>query len=354
MMRNRIKFGGGVALALLTACGGATEDIELSAVTTTVAASATTAAPTTAPTPDVSEELAETTIAPVDEPAADATDDSASPAADTGPLTLVGKPATPNGPALTADLDVDDVDLLLESLLGPSDDLAGTAARLGPFPSAVTTMPATTVTGVNLRASNDLAFEPIPESLRSTLSIEAVTTADPADVILTYQTQLAAAGFTNGASGTQDSNGTTVHFVSLGDHSTGLIEIVAFTIDGSTIYEIEYQIVSADTPNEDAVSTAAGWAASVPTDDGVLNDVTIGNYLGTKTFVVKHVYFGDLEAVSVPEDADRFLEAGWVLENTSSYVQAVDATSGASGTISYFESDTEFGPHTVRTFTLHR
>ena len=333
-----------VLLVTLTACSSAETAIELAETATSAAPTTTVAEPSADTEPEADEDE------PAGEP--DGEEPVEADAAVVDPL------AAPNGPELTADLSLEETIVFLQSLVGPTADLAGTAARLIDFPSAVTTMPDTDITAVRLLVDNDLAWNTNPTGFRSTLEIDTTTSALPADVILTYQTQLAAAGLPVASSGTQDSNGTTVHFTVAGGLSTGELEIIAYDIDDMTVVEVQHQVALFDEARPEVVDAAAGWTDVVPTSDSaLLNTVTLSNFRGEVQLKVEHVLPGVDEVAAFDADAAVFAAAGWTVDDSNSSFRTVASDElGIDATVQMIGAETQldgdFGVKAARTFDL--
>lgn len=220
--------------------------------------------------------------------------------------------AAPNGTAITATSSANEMVAIIKDVTGPTDDLPGTFARVGRFPM-VSTMPDTSIIDLIYNVQNDYVWGSSPGGHRLTATVQFSTSALPEDVVLAYQTELAAKGYGDISTGEQNQDDITFYTLRLGEYGTGVWDVVAWTRDGVNYAELQY-VVSNDEPMPEVVDAVSGFIDGAPVPEGAdLDQVALRVFAtGTIKLDAQHNMAGvEVDTVTATHD-ERIGESDWV------------------------------------------
>ena len=215
--------------------------------------------------PDVSFELNQGIEVLALVPVAAATEGSAGGAAATGSGDGAGTAIAlvePNGQSIELGVDRDTTEAVLVDVLGPTDDLPATLARLGPVPARWSTFPDTVVVDVS---ANYNRFDLGDVDDQTIVRAELFTSALAEDVVLTAQGELAALGWTVGQSDVNTTGDQVVRSVRMQTP----VRRVSITVSAIDLEEepgslVRVEIITTDAELAWPADVASGWSGEAP------------------------------------------------------------------------------------------
>ena len=310
---------GGLILAVAlvaSACGGASEieteqaaqleelEAALAELTEENEAAEQEAADATTTAPPTTEATTTTTEAPVVEEPVDAEPEqpTEAPAQDEAPAATASGPV---GDRLDANMGPDEARDLLNSMIGPTDNMSGQAQRIDFIWPELSTLPGTEIVSVkvDIDRTRDGGF-----AQRTEMSF--FTTVSPEDAVLVYQTELAALFPEESVSTSTQQNDDRVFQIA----RVGFFDVVAQEFEGRTFVEITAPSTNREV-NADTIAAIQGLgASSVAGDDAELTGITMWHFLGTPTISIDHEYEGVSEDEFLTQEAAKAAAAGWTFE----------------------------------------
>lgn len=219
--------------------------------------------------------------------------------------------AEPSGPTIQAAQTPLEVRAIMQSLLGPTDDLSGLMARLGPMP-AVPTFPNTELRSVTVRVENSLRDDLTPNGYEQATRVDGTTTASVEDAALAFSTEMAAAGFE--LDDISEIAGMTI--IDVGDFDDGRVDLaLSARDDGLTNIDLNY-VVFSDVPNPQLVADSADWVVDAPFGEGTLRTVEmqVVSSLPDFTVDIDHLYPGLTEEQTEQQFIAGLEGTSWTLE----------------------------------------
>ena len=279
------------------------EEVEAPTTTTTEAPKETTTTAAVVEEEVVVDEPEE--AAPVEaepEPEADPPAEALEPAS-------VGGLAVANASLISSDMGADDVAAFLDDLVGPTEDISGTMARIDWRWPALSTVPDTEVISVKV----DVRWNAFEDEWTQRSSIDFLTSADPQDVVVAYQAELAS--FLEGSrvsSSTSESDGVVVYLSRVDD-----FDLQAQTIDGGrTFVSITKSGVGDDGLVPDGMLEAlSGIDADVLSPpDSIISEYSLWHFLGNPSVDIDHRFdTSTLDEVLAIRD-EQVAAEGWTLD----------------------------------------
>lgn len=303
-----------LAVAIVaSACGGTSSEVdaqaqaqidelqarldELTEQDAPVPTTTSTPAPTTTEADVVVEATTSTTVVEAVEPA------ETEPSAVAVPAESIDGFAVPDGPIFDASIGPAQLDALIEDISGPTTNLSGQIARVGPFP-AVSTLPNSIIEDFSYRLTPDFSSE-FPVHLTA-IEVKFTTSALPVDVITAYQAELAALDGSSISSGIQNNDGTDLHWARVGEYEITAQESRAVTL--ASIRRTHNEEHSPET-----LSVFDGIYDLLAVDDAVVvpDRLTVGRTFGNTDARVIYEMGDFTEAELLAIEADLVAAAGW-------------------------------------------